>query len=202
VTQQPPRPAAPATPQPATRTAVRKAKRVLPLQGIRPTEFLTREDVAAVPLATAPICVGWDAVDKLYYILDGNSRFFKKIYSPGAGGIDSWVVCARDRHLVDRHTTPAILSWLDGHTTFEDLVRDAKARWSPCRWSTSGGAPVRTVGYDALNVGTHANLGERAGRCPAPAGAGWRADLMRPLAAPPAMKSHLHPRAGPDGGQT
>jgi hypothetical protein len=96
----------------------------IPVKRIRPTNTFAR-DVRGEEFA--PILVVW-ADDGLYYIVDGNHRFFRKLVLGDYGeSILAWVLEEGDQKRVRGNPLPQhVREWKDGQITLSQLCIMAK----------------------------------------------------------------------------
>ena len=104
---------------------VGRAPKQIPVKMIRPTDVLSR-DIRKI--AYEPILLV-KADDGLYYIVDGNHRFFRKlVFGDYQETIAAWVLEEGDQVRVHGNPLPQyVREWKEGQITLQQLSRMAKA---------------------------------------------------------------------------
>lgn len=104
---------------------VGKAPKQIPVKLIRPTDVLSR-DIRKI--AYEPILLV-KADDGLYYIVDGNHRFFRKlVFGDYQVTLAAWVLEEGDQERIHGNRLPQyVREWKEGQITLQHLTRMAKA---------------------------------------------------------------------------
>jgi hypothetical protein len=118
------------TPRSARRESTRarvqgRDPELVPVDLIRLTEIITLADCRGV--GYSPICLVKDGMG-LFYIVDGNHRFLRKIHRQGElKKILAWVLQDGDQERIEGERISMSLSqWKAGQITLAQLVRDAQ----------------------------------------------------------------------------